>query len=76
MGKFAALLLCALLGACVEVMESSPRGIWIKEPMLSLDSPDSVATEHCRRYGKRAVRQGQFGGQDAAFVPVFAYDCM
>lgn len=75
MGKFAPLVLCALLAACVEVADSSAKGIWLKQPMLSLDSPDRVAEAHCARFGKRAVRQGQFGGEDAAFVPLIAYDC-
>lgn len=75
MRKFVALVLCALLAACVEVVDSNAKGIWLKQPMVSLDSPDGVAAAHCARFGKRAVRQGQFGGQEATFVPVYAYDC-
>ena len=76
MGKFAALILCACIAACVEVEESSAKGIWLKQPMVRFDSPDRVAAAHCARFGKRAVRQGQFGGQEATFVPVIGYDCL
>ncbi|VUX46090.1 exported hypothetical protein [Candidatus Defluviicoccus seviourii] len=75
MRMFAALVLCALLAGCVDVVDSSAKGIWLEQPMLSLDSPDTVAEAHCARYGRRAVRQGQFGGPEATFVPVIAYDC-
>ncbi len=75
MRMFAALVLCALLAGCVDVVDSSARGIWLEPPMLSLDSPDAIAKAHCARYGRRAVRQGEFGGPGATFVPVIAYDC-
>jgi hypothetical protein len=67
-----ALVLAA--SACVEVIDATPRGIWLREPLISFGDPDAVAAEHCAQYGRRAVKAGRLGPGDY-YLPIDAYDC-
>lgn len=66
---------CLALAACVEVVDATPQSIWLKEPFMSIGDPDEVASEHCAKYGRRAVAQGHFGGGESSFLPIQAYNC-
>lgn len=70
----AAAMMVPTAAACVEVVDATPRGIWLRQPMLSFRDLDRVAAEHCARYGRTAVKAGRLGpGQ--YFLPIDAYDC-
>lgn len=69
-----AVLLALAASACVEVVDATPKGIWLKEPFISFGDPDAVAAEHCAKYGRRAVKAGQLGPGEY-YLPIEAYDC-
>jgi hypothetical protein len=75
MARTLVFLLVLATAACVQTKDATPHGIWLQEPLISFGDPDRVAADHCARYGKKAVRQGQMGGSSSSYLPVLAYDC-
>lgn len=71
------LIYLPLLG-CSSVLDADANGIWIKESMINLRSPDARAEEHCQQYGKRAVYQSTLEdtGKKQYMMPIRAYKCV
>ena len=74
MRRAIAMVLVLTTTACVQVIDATPKGIWLKEPMISFGSPDAIALEHCARYGKRALKSGELG-PGLYHLPIEAYEC-
>ena len=77
MRRTAVVVCCSLLAACAsgEVLDASPSGVFVKEPFVGSGDPDAVAEEHCRQYGKEAVRDGILHYSEGYFTPIYAYSC-
>ena len=82
----AVLGLTLLLAGCVrpEQVAATPEGIWIKKPVISVGDPETLASEHCARFGKTAVPAASLTGntgdwrqpvERSSHLPILAYDC-
>ena len=78
MPKFLIAFMCLPLLGCSSVLDADANGIWIKESMINLRSPDARAEEHCQQYGKRAEYQSTLEdtGKKQYMMPIRAYKCV
>ena len=78
-------LVCTGLSACSNVVGHTPDAVWVKQPMISLRSPETTAQRACGQYGRSAVRETVMSDPDSRdrlspvpsgrFVPIHVFRC-
>ncbi|MBK8211099.1 MAG: hypothetical protein IPK78_15215 [Rhodospirillales bacterium] len=67
--------LSMLAGCGATVLGENKDGIWFREPYAGGWDMQSEATEHCAKFGKKAVRAGVLDPTQGYALPVVAYNC-
>ncbi len=73
-----AVVACMPMLGCSSVLDADANGIWVQESMIQLSNPDTTASEHCQKYGKRAEYQSTLSdtGTKKYMMPIRAYKCV